>query len=195
MTTTTVPFRSILFDRPPATAERTDPSVFTDLNLDQVFAAVTVGRDEYDLMPFFSTPLHDLQTVEYRHQILRDMEDGALWRMLAEFADRMADMRKHLEQSAKLRYRYQKESWFLDAARIYRQAVSALADALTAINPSSHGFITFREYLEAYTRSQAFGSLAADIDKVTDALASVRYCVNIRGTRVKVTRYEKGKLD
>ena len=25
---------------------------------------------------------------------------------------------------------------------------------------------------------------------MTDALASVRYCINIRGTRVKVTRYE-----
>jgi DNA mismatch repair protein MutS len=190
VTTTTVPFRSILFDRRPASAEGTDPSVFADLNLDQVFAAVAAGRAEYDLMPFFSTPLHDLQAVEYRHQILLDMEDGALWRALAEFADRMRDMRKHLEQSAKLRYRYQKESWFLDAARIYCQAVSALADTLTAINPSSRGFITFREYLAGYTTSQAFTGLAADVEKVTDALASVRYCVNIRGNRVKVTRYE-----
>jgi len=190
VTTTTVPFRSILFDRRPEAAERTDPPVFADLNLDQVFAAVTAGRDEYDLMPVFSSPLHDLQTVEYRHQILRDMEDQALWRALAEFADRMRDMRKHLEQSAKLRYRYQKESWFLDAARIYRQAVSALAQALSAINPSSRGFIAFREYLEAYTTSQAFTSLAADVERVTDALASVRYCVNLRGNRVKVTRYE-----
>jgi DNA mismatch repair protein MutS len=189
VTTTTALFGSILFDRPPEAAEGTDLSVFADLNLDQVFAAVTAGRDEYDLMPFFSTPLHDLQAVEYRHQILRDMEDGALCRALAEFADRMRGMRKHLEQSAKLRYRYQKESWFLDAARVYRQAVSALAEALTAINPVSRGFIAFREYLEAYSTSQAFSSLAADIEKVTDALATVRYCINIRGARVKVTRY------
>ena len=60
------------------TRQRADPSVFADLNLDQVFAAVTAGRDEYDLIPFFSAPLHDVQAVEYRHQILRDMEDGAL---------------------------------------------------------------------------------------------------------------------
>ena len=128
--------------------------------------------------------------MEYRHQILQDMEDQALWRALAEFADRMRDMRKHLEQSAKLRYRYQKESWFLDAARIYCQAVSALADALTAIKPSSRGFITFREYLAGYATSPAFTGLAADVEKVTDALAAVRYCINIKGNRVKVTRYE-----
>jgi DNA mismatch repair protein MutS len=190
LTTTTAPFRSILFDRPADAAASADPSVLADLNLDQIFTAVAAGRDEYGLMPFFSTPLHDLQAVEYRHQILRDMEDGALSGSLKEFADRMRDMRKYLEQSAKLHYRYQKESWFLDAARMYCQAVGALAGALTAINPSSRGFIAFREYLADYTASAAFADLAADIEKVTDALASVRYCINIRGSRVKVTRYE-----
>jgi DNA mismatch repair protein MutS len=190
VTTTTVPFRSILSERPGDGAASTDPSVFADLNLDQVFAGLTAGRDEYDLMPYFGAPLHDVQAVEYRHQILRDMEDEALSAALAEFADQMRDMRKCLEQSAKLRYRYQKESWFLDAARIYAQAVRALAGALTAINPSSRGFTAFREYLTAYSGSEAFTGLTADIERVTEALASVRYCINIRGSRVKVTRYE-----
>jgi DNA mismatch repair protein MutS len=190
MTTTAVSFRSILFERPEDDAPRPDPSVFTDLNLDQVFAAVAAGRDEYDLMPFFSTPLRDVHSVEYRHQILRDMEDGELSGALREFADRMRDMRKHLEQSAKLHYRYEKESWFLDAARVYCQAVSTLTEALAAIDPVSRGFIAFREYLAGYTASQAFTGLAADIERVSDALASVRYCVNLRGSRVKVTRYE-----
>jgi DNA mismatch repair protein MutS len=190
LTTTTALFGSILFERPADDVARTDPSVLADLNLDQVFAAVAAGRDEYDLMPFFSAPLHDVRAVEYRHQILRDMEDGALSAALAEFADRMRDMRKHLEQSARLHYRYQKESWVLDAARVYCQAVSALADALTAANPSSRGFTAFREYLAGYTESEAFTRLVADIGNVADALASVRYCVNIRGSRVKVTRYE-----
>jgi DNA mismatch repair protein MutS len=190
VTTTTVLFRSILFDRFTEAGAGTDPSVFTDLNLDQVFAGVAAGRDEYDLMPFFGAPLQDVQAVEYRHQILRDMEDGALSAALTEFADRMRDMRKCLEQSAKLRYRYQKESWFLDATRVYSQAVRALADALTAINPSSRGFTAFREYLTAYAASEAFTGLAADIERVTDALAALRYCITIKGTRVKVTRYE-----
>jgi hypothetical protein len=57
-----VPFGSILFDRPSDRAERDDPSMFGDLNLDQVFAAVTIGRDEYDLMPFFRVPLRDART-------------------------------------------------------------------------------------------------------------------------------------
>jgi DNA mismatch repair protein MutS len=190
VTTTTALFKSILFEQPPDAAASADPSVFTDLNLDQVFTGVMAGRDEYDLMPFFSAPLRDVQAVEYRHQILRDMEDGALSAALAEFADRMRDMRKYLEQSAKLRYRYQKESWFLDAARVYGQAIRALAGTLAEINPSSRGFTVFREYLTAYAASQTFTGLIGDIERVTDALAAIRYCITIRGSRVKVTRYE-----
>jgi DNA mismatch repair protein MutS len=91
--TTTVLFRSIPFDRPMEATEGTDPSMFADLNLDQVFAAVAAGRDECDLMPFFGVPLHDVEAVEYRHQILRDMEGEALSGALAEFANRMRDMR------------------------------------------------------------------------------------------------------
>ena len=111
-----VPFRSILFERPSDVGERKDPSVFRDLNLDQVFAAVAAGRDEYELMPFFSAPLRDVGAVEYRHQVQRDLANEALSGAVAEFALRMREMRNILAQSGKLRTRYQKEYWFLDAA-------------------------------------------------------------------------------
>jgi len=150
--TSAVPFRSILFERPSDIGEREDPSMFRDLNLDRVFAAAAAGRDEYDLMPFFSAPLRDVGAVEYRHQVQRDLEDEALSRAVADFALRMREMRKSLTLSGKLRTRYQKEYWFLDAASIYCRAVSALAVALSAINPGSRGFTAFGRYLADYSQ-------------------------------------------
>jgi DNA mismatch repair protein MutS len=187
--TTALQFSSILFDRPGQAAGSPDPSVFTDLNLDQVFAAITRGRDSCDLMPFLQAPLHDVRAVQYRHQILRDMEGEALSGALAGFAGQMREMRKYLALAEKLRYRYQKEEWFLEAADIYRQAVSTLAAALAELSPGSRGFTAFRRYLADYTHSEAFTGLAADIAKVTGALAAVRYCITIKGSRVRVTRY------
>jgi DNA mismatch repair protein MutS len=188
-----IPF-SILFERPSDAGEREDPSMFGDLNIDQVFAAVAAGRDEYDLMPFFRSPLRDVRAVEYRHQVLRDMEQQALVGAVAEFALRMRDMRAHLALSGKLRIRYQKERWFLDAADVYCGAVAALAAALAAIEPASRGFTAFRQYLADYIQSAAFTGLVADISRVTSALEEVRYCINIKGNRVKVTKYE-GEAD
>jgi DNA mismatch repair protein MutS len=188
------PFGSILFDGPSDRGERDDPSMFGDLNLDQVFAAVTSGRDEYDLMPFLRIPLRDVREVEYRHQVQRDLENKAVSGAVAEFGDRMREMRTHLVQAGKLRARYQKERWFLDATGIYCRAVSALADALAAAELGSPGFAAFRRYLADYTGSARFTGLVADIDRVTRLLGDVQYCVNIKGNRVRVTRYE-GEAD
>jgi hypothetical protein len=187
-------FHSILFDRPAAAAQREDPSLFGDLNLDQVFAAVAAGRDEYDLAPFFATPLGDVSAVQYRHEVQRDLADEALREAVAEFGARMRDMRKYLAQAAKLRNSHQKERWFLDAAGIYCQAVGALAEALAAIEVGSRGFTAFRDYLHGYARSAGFAGLAAGVDKVTGALAAVSYCITIRGNKVRVARYE-GEAD
>jgi DNA mismatch repair protein MutS len=183
-------FRSILFERPADGPLRADPSMFRDLNLDQVFAAVAAGRDEYDLMPFFSSPLRDVRAVEYRHQVQRDLEDESLSKALAEFALGMRNMRENLALSGKLRAKYQKEHLFLDAAEAYCQAVSMLADALRVIEPGSRGVAGFRRYLTDYAQSAAFTGLTADIARVTSALGEVMYCVNIKGNRVHVTRYE-----
>jgi DNA mismatch repair protein MutS len=184
------PFGSILFADPSEPDERDDPSMFSDLNLDQVFAAVAAGRDEYDLMPFFRAPLHDARAVEYRHQIQRDLENKAVSEAVAEFADRLREMRKHLVQAGKLRHRYQKEHWILDATGIYCRAVAALSDALAALELRSRGLIAFRQYLAGYTQSAAFTGLAADLERVTRLLGEVRYCINIKGNRVTVTKYE-----
>ncbi len=191
---TAAAFGSILFDHPADAGERDDPSMFGDLNLDQVFAAVAAGRDEYELTPFLRSPLRDVRAVQYRHEIVQDLENTALSGAVTQFADGMREMRKHLAQAGKLRVRYQQERWFLDAASVYRKAVAALAGALAAVDLSSRGFIAFRQYLAAYTESPAFTGLVADIARVTRLLDEVRYCVNIRGNQVKVTRYE-GEAD
>jgi len=188
------PFSSILFERPSDEAQREDPSMFRDLNLDQVFAAVASGRDSCDLMPFFAAPLRDVRAVEYRHEAQQDLADDALSKAVAEFTRAMHEMRDNLGLSGKLRDRYSKERWFLDAARVYGQAVTALAEALTAIEPGSRGFTALRRYLDGYTQSETFTGLTADIARVTSALDEVRYCVLIKGNRVRVTRYE-GEAD
>jgi DNA mismatch repair protein MutS len=187
-------FSSILFERPADEAQREDPSMFRDLNLDQVFAAVASGRGEYDLMPYFAAPLRDVRAVQYRHEVQQDLADDALAKAVSDFALAMREMRGHLGLAGRLRDRYQQARWFLDAARVYCAAVTALADALTAIDPGSRGFTAFRRYLADYTRSEAFAGLAADIARVSSALDEVRYCVLIKGNRVRVTRYE-GEAD
>ena len=60
-------FRSILFDKiaDETAVQQAEPAFFTDLNLDQIVMSVVTGRAEYNLEPFFYTPLHDADAVQY----------------------------------------------------------------------------------------------------------------------------------
>ena len=181
---------SILSSSPVPAQEQPEPPFFRDLNLDQVCDRVTAGRDQYDLTPFFRTPLPDPSAVQYRHEVLRDLEKQGTADAVTGFADRMRAVRDSLARVRKLRYRYQKEFWYLDAARGYCAAVSALSAALDRAELASRGFTALRDYLARHTASDAFTSLADEAAEVADALGDITYCVNIRGLRVTVTRYE-----
>jgi hypothetical protein len=188
------PVVSVLSDAPVTSGDQPEPPFFRDLNLDQVCAGVTAGREQYDLAPFFRAPLRDVAAVEYRHEVLRDLESKDASEAVTGFAERMRAVRVSLAQARKLRYRYQKESWFLAAARDYCAAVTALADALGEAQLASRGLTAVRDYLTGYAASPGFASLADEAVEVARVLDGITYCVNIRGPRVTVTRYE-GEAD
>jgi hypothetical protein len=116
--------------------------------------SITASRADYNLKPFFYTPLRDVDAVRYRHTVLRDLEKDAVFESVRAFAQQMRSMREHLAQADKLHYKFQKERWFLDAVGIYCQAVSALADELAVLDVESSGLLAFRDYLTGYTRSE-----------------------------------------
>jgi DNA mismatch repair protein MutS len=185
-------FESILFERPEAGSggEPEEPNFFADLNLDQVLVSMTAGRGQYELAPLFCTPLHDVDAVLYRHEVLRDLEEREVLEPVGRFAEAMRRMRQHLEQAQKLHYQLQKQGWFLDAAGIYCQVVRSLAAELAAGEVTSRGFHGFRDYLARYADSERFTSLAAETQALKERLARIRYAVRIHGPRVTLSRYD-----
>ena len=189
---TTLRFQSILFNTQPADADTcvsAAPACFADLRLGQVVAAVIAGREEYDLAPFFYTPLHDAEAVHYRQDILRDIENAEVFTSITAFAQKMRRMRQQLLQAQKLHHRYQQERWLLATVETYCDAVRTLAEALSHLELRSSGLQAFREYLTAYSASGEFTSLVAEARQLHDELARVRYCVHIQGNRVIVSPY------
>jgi DNA mismatch repair ATPase MutS len=189
-------FRSILFEPAhdlPESGRPASSQVLADLNLDQVCSALTLGRDQYDLAPYFLSPLPDEAAIYYRHQVLRDLRTVDVRAAVAAFARSLTAMRQSLAQVSRLGHRYQQQRWFLDAANTYSQAVLTLAQQLRDVELTSAGLVSWREYLESYLQSAEYQQLTAGLADLLDRLREVRYCVHIKANRVRVTRYEDEK--
>lgn len=167
-----------------------EPDYFADLNLDQVVAAMTAGREEYDLAPFFFAPLREVAAVRYRHEVLRDLEQPEVRAAVDGFAEGMRRMREHLAQVERLHYELQRQAWFLDAVECYCEAVRTLAGELAALEVASRGLDGLRAYLAGYAASERFTALAAETRALKEALAGIRYTLHINGAKVTVGRYE-----
>jgi DNA mismatch repair protein MutS len=185
------PFVSILFPGGMPELDAVDaPLFFRDLNLDQVVEAAVDGRDEYDLVPFFRTPLTSVEEIDYRHAVFRDIEVSDVRTALGEFGERMHRVRSFLTLVRKQHYRPEKQRWLLDAAALYTEAVRELARALADERLSSAGLCAFAAYLAEHVVGAAYTSLADEAAAVLDGLERVAYNLRINGTRVTVSRYE-----
>jgi DNA mismatch repair protein MutS len=186
-------FASILFvdqdDR--RTAEHAvAPYFFEDLNLDQIVNAITAGRDDYNLKPFYWFALRDDDAIRYRHEVFHDLENTALSEQVRAFTQRMREVRESLAQGSKLHYTLQKQAWFLDAVENYAGAIRQLAADLSQSRLASRALIAFRKYVIDYVSGEPFTLLAREIGALKEALAEVRYTVLIKDNAFTVNHYE-----
>ncbi|MBN1583586.1 MAG: DNA mismatch repair protein MutS [Anaerolineae bacterium] len=187
-------FHSILMEKDGRKSETLEqPAFFADLNLDQIVDAVTAGKQEYNLKPFFYTPLRDARTIRYRHEVMQDLEDETLLGQINAFAERMVIVRRYLALVEKLDFEHHKKGWFLEAALAYCKAITDLARDLGLAALSSRGLVAFREYVANYSRSPEFQSLLAEAKEVKAGLSEATYSVIIQTGKFRVRRYDGEK--
>jgi DNA mismatch repair protein MutS len=186
-------FTSILFaqnENKPDTEAREAPPYFADLNLDQVVRNIIKGKKEYNLTPFFQTPLPCVEAIRYRQEVMQDLENEALLANINTFAEQMAVVRRRLNLSRELEFEHHKKGWFLEAALVYCQAVTDLAHNLAQTGLQSRGLLAFRDYIARYVVSDQFETLRQEAQATKAALATVTYSIIIQVGKFRVRPYE-----
>ncbi len=184
-------FQSILFNtlRDVKGVDRQAPC-FTDLNLDQVIEAITTPYRDDVLTSYFYIPLRDLETLHYRQEVMRDLENDSLMKAIKGFADGMERVRRYLAMAEKLEYDAHKKGWFLEAALLYCETLSSQARLFSTLNLTSRGLSSFRDYVTEYVRSEDFLRLLEDAKETKKGLSELTYCVIVQSGKFKVKRYE-----
>ena len=158
------------------------------LGPDNVYSLIEFYRTEEYSRPFFYTTVHGKGTIEYRHAVMRELENKALFEDIGAFAQAMRTRREYMALAERLGNRYQRERWFMEAADIYCTAVTRLDEQLAAADLRSRGLLGLREYVRDYASSERLRTLMAETQKVKAVLATVRYCLAIKDNTIKVRR-------
>ncbi len=193
-------FYSILFpdrrrDEPRLTEA---PEYFRDLNLDQIVSAITNGRGRFELEPFFYTPLRETETIVYRQEVMRDLDDPGLLDRIKAFADsvfnlqaRMMSVSQNLSESHGFGDNYLTRGRCLDAAQHYCEVLNLFVAQVRREALTSTGLRGFYDYVQTYTESERVQALWADIRNMRQKLSSVEYCMLIRNGTIKVRKFEQ----
>ncbi len=186
-------FPSVLFPINSEFSVNENPSIpdfFVDINLDQVVKAITDRKQEYNLKPFFHSPLKEMDAINYRQDVFKDLENVTVLKTIKLFAEKMVLVRRYMDMIEKLYFTYHQEGWFLEAAVIYCEAVQGLVSNLKEAPIKSKGLLDFLAYINEYISSPDFLSLQSDsLERKTD-LSAIQYSVIIKGNLVRVRKYE-----
>ena len=183
-------FPSVLYsqhsDRP-IPGRSSKPSIFADLGLDQIVAAILKGKEEYELEQYFHQPLVSVDAIVYRQAALQDVERRGMLAKLRTFAQRMRSMRERLLQVDKRHDLIQRQRWFLDIVFQYCETIRRLDADLQSAEIQSDAFLKLRTHVADVLASDQFSKTAEEAQLLTQELGRLRYDIFIDGLQVTVT--------
>lgn len=180
-------FQSILSNNPhifPEPEAIKMPDFFTDLNLDQIIGKILEKKEEYRLESFFYTGLTDSCTINYRLQIMRDLEYPELFKSLQNFSRGMKKVREYIGFSQNIHNTLQIKKWHLDSVNMYCKATLELNAFLTLQELKSEGLLAFRQWLGNYINSGNFKDLYENSNTLYNEFYSCKYSTKIERDRL-----------
>lgn len=176
-------FQSVLFRTPEdeASPHTSLPACFADLHLGEIVDAIVAGKDEYDLRPFFYSPLPNVDAIRFRYEAMRDIEKQRIYDVIVVFSKGMSEVRRSLAVAKKSSYSNERNRWTLDAVDRYCREVQALSEGLGGSDVASPALQALHQFLQGYVWSPAFRELSFAAWKLIEDLSSIDYRLLVRG--------------
>jgi len=167
-----------------------EPMYFKDLNLDQIIEKVVDNRT--DLLPYFYTPVTDVNAIQYRQDVFKDIEAETIREAVDVFVSkieiitrRVADIKKNIKFSRKSG-EYLLKGGLLFQIERYLDSIHIFVEIMKSQPIQSDGLILFTDYLNRYQKSDEIRALAMTTTKLRERLQQINYLIQIRGPLVKV---------
>lgn len=177
--------------------ETHEPPCFKDLNLGQMLRLMMEGEQNKALASVYYTPVDDLTTLHYRHDVLTDLEEPMLRGAVTGFSDallpmcaELAKLQEALTAKTTMINDHLTRGSFVNFASGYCMMIDGLVSGLSMVNPQSEGMKGFVAYVRDYAASEAFRKLKQRIGEVRAQLDQVQYTMLIKYGSLRIRKYE-----
>ncbi len=179
-------YQSILFNSAGVRRNSPMPELFLDLNIDQITQEILSGKEEYNLSEFFYQNLQDASAVNYRLEVMKDLENGEVFNVIADFCIKMKKIRQYIDFSKKAHNTYQSEKWFLDAAILYCKNITSLQNSLLTKEIHSHGLLSFQTWLSSYINTNYFKKLCFETFELNKMFEGIKFSIQVERGKITV---------
>lgn len=173
---------------------------FEDLGLDWIFNSIIKSKEEFGLEKYYYDSLEDRETIYYRQEVMRELENIELRNIVTEFSNEvysirhsMDEVRKVLSPEGSRSNNYLARGHMLDYAERYCLAVTKLKENLSKIELSSDGISGFARYINEYVDSERYQNFTLEVNNLREKFSSIEYSMLINGDTIKVRKYESEK--
>lgn len=173
-------------DTEPGLTVAPDPTLISDLNLEDIFAELAVPGSSESVDHLLRTPLAHSEDVEYRREVFADLSSSALRGQLEAFSRSIRGIRRRLSELATVDHRILRCRLRLDLLHTYCQTVVALRQGLNEISLTSRGLESWRDYVNVYVDHAEFVGLISGCDKALADLGEIRYSMRIDDRRIVI---------
>ena len=161
------------------------PSFFADTGLDRVLDAILPDMDDA-LRKVYCALATDADTVRYRQEILRALEDEKTAALFLRFCHAVEGALRTIADGQTVHHAAQADKYTVDGAAAYCDAVEALLSGAAAQEIPAEGLRAFVRMVRAYAEQPEYQRTAKALRQAKDAVEAVSFSLKIRKGKVIV---------
>lgn len=170
------------------------PVFFGDLQMEGILKAILSRYSGFDLQKFFYTIPGSVNTISYRQDIYRDLENNDfLILVFKRFSDKMVESETCYQYFRQMEDEIKRGSYLLMACRHYLAAFKLLRDSLEKADIASKGFQALQEILDEMNAKREFVELNKLVETVFSYMDELKLTLLLSKKEIRIV--EDGSLE
>ena len=168
------------------------PNYIIDLKLDGIINAIISKYREFPLIRYFYTLPESENTVIYRQEIFKDLENNPrLLKCCKSFTGNIIEMQKTLELAESIDDPVKKGSYLLISGRHYCNAINGMQRELAQADIKSTGLLELRNILQKSNEDVEFESFSTRVDEAYGEFKKLRITLSMNDNEIQVIGQEE----